>query len=148
VTTLRLVLGDQLDPGHPWFARVRDHVVYALLEVRHETDYVLHHAQKILAILAEMRNFARQLEAAGHRVHYLAIDDPANLQDIPANLDVLLAETQPARSNARRPTNGGSMRNSPITRATLPSPCARSTVRISTRRATRRPRCLKAKSNG
>ena len=92
MTTLRLVLGDQLDPGHPWFERVRDDVVYTLMEVRQETDYVLHHAQKILAIFAAMRDFARQLEVAGHRVHYLAIDDRLNLQAIPANLDALLAE--------------------------------------------------------
>ena len=92
MTTLRLVLGDQLDPGHRWFERVRDDVVYTLMEVRQETDYVLHHAQKILAIFAAMRDFARQLEVAGHRVHYLAIDDRLNLQAIPANLDALLAE--------------------------------------------------------
>lgn len=48
---------------------MRDDVVYALMEVRQETDYVLHDAQKILAI-----------------------DDPANRQGIPANLDTLLAE--------------------------------------------------------
>lgn len=92
MTTLRLVLGDQLNPLHPWFDRVREDVVYTLMEVRQETDYVLHHAQKILAIFAAMRDFARQLEAAGHRVHYLAIDDPANRQGIPANLDALFAE--------------------------------------------------------
>ena len=94
MTTLRLVLGDQLNPLHPWFDQVRDDIVYALMEVRQETDYVLHHAQKILAIFAAMRDFARQLEVAGHRVHYLTIDDPANRQDIPANLDALLAEHQ------------------------------------------------------
>lgn len=94
MTTLRLILGDQLDPRHPWFDRVRDDVVYVLMEVRQETDYVLHHAQKVLAIFAAMRDFARQLRADGHRVHYLAIDDPANRQRIPANLDTLLAEHQ------------------------------------------------------
>jgi deoxyribodipyrimidine photolyase-related protein len=59
--TLRLVLGDQLNPEHSWFRQVDLQVVYVLMEVRQETDYVLHHAQKILAIFAAMRDFARQL---------------------------------------------------------------------------------------
>jgi hypothetical protein len=53
-------------------------VVYLLLELQQETGYVLHHAQKLLAVLAGMRDFARQLKAAGHRVRYVAIDDPSN----------------------------------------------------------------------
>lgn len=89
--TLRLVLGDQLNPLHPWFEEVRDDIVYVLMEVRQETDYVLHHAQKILAIFAAMRDFARQLREAGHRVRYIAIDAPSNRQSVTANLDALLA---------------------------------------------------------
>ena len=91
MTTLRLLLGDQLNPRHSWFDAPRDDVVYVLMEVRQETDYVLHHAQKILAIFAAMRDFARALREAGHRVEYLAIDDADNLHDIPANIDRLLA---------------------------------------------------------
>ena len=86
---LRLVLGDQLDPQHSWFREVRPDVVYLLMEVRSETDYVRHHAQKVLAIFAAMRAFATQLQAAGHRVRHVAIDDASNRQDIPANLDAL-----------------------------------------------------------
>ena len=92
MSTLRLILGDQLNPEHSWFATVDDKVVYVLMEVRQETDSVLHHDQKIIAIFAAMRDFAGQLQCAGHRVHYLAIDDPANRQALPANLDALLAE--------------------------------------------------------
>ena len=92
--TLRLILGDQLNLQHRWFSETDDATVYVLMEVRQETDYVLHHAQKILAIFAAMRDLARQLREAGHRVHYLAIDDPANLQSIPANIDALLAQYQ------------------------------------------------------
>ena len=92
MTTLRLILGDQLNPEHSWFLAPDDNVVYVLMEVRQETDYVLHHAQKIIAIFAAMRDFARQLRLSGHRVHYLAIDDPANRQSLPANLDALIAE--------------------------------------------------------
>jgi deoxyribodipyrimidine photolyase-related protein len=92
--TLRLILGDQLNMQHRWFTETDEAIVYVLMEVRQETDYVLHHAQKILAIFAAMRDLARQLRAAGHRVHYLAIDDPANLQSIPGNIDALVAHYQ------------------------------------------------------
>ena len=91
MTMLRLILGDQLNPLHHWFAVADDEVVYVLMEVRQETDYVLHHAQKILAIFAAMRDFSSQLKAAGHRVHYLFIDDAENRQSLPANLDALIA---------------------------------------------------------
>lgn len=89
--TLRLVLGDQLNPLHSWFQTARDDVIHVLIEMRQETDYVLHHAQKILAIFTAMRDFARQLREAGHRVHYVAIDNPSNRQSLPANLDALIA---------------------------------------------------------
>jgi deoxyribodipyrimidine photolyase-related protein len=92
MTMLRLILGDQLNPLHSWFSSTDNECVYVLMEVRQETDYVLHHAQKILAIFAAMRDFAGQLRAAGHQVHYLAIDDPANQQALPANLDALIAQ--------------------------------------------------------
>ena len=93
-TTLRLILGDQLNLQHRWFNEVDDATVYILMEVRQETDYVLHHAQKILAIFAAMRDLARQLREAGHRVHYLAIDDASNLQSMPDNIDALIARYQ------------------------------------------------------
>ena len=87
--TLRLVLGDQLNPEHSWFQTTDPQVVYVLMEVRQETDYVLHHAQKILAIFAAMRDFARHLRTAGHRVQYVALDDPSNKQSITENLAAL-----------------------------------------------------------
>ncbi len=88
-TLCRLILGDQLNPEHSWFASTHDDVVYLFMEVRQETDYVLHHAQKIIAIFAGMRDFAEQLRVAGHRVDYLAIDDPDNLPSLTNNLDRL-----------------------------------------------------------
>ena len=87
--TLRLVLGDQLNLQHSWFAQPQPHAVVVLMEVRQETDYVRHHAQKVLGIFAAMRAFAAQLQAQGHRVHYLTIDDATNTQDIPRNLEHL-----------------------------------------------------------
>lgn len=90
-TTLRLILGDQLNPVHSWFGQVRADVVYVLMEVRSETDYVRHHAQKVLGIFAAMRDFTRQLKSAGHRVRHVAIDHPSNRQSLTANLDALIS---------------------------------------------------------
>ena len=101
--TLRLVLGDQLHPGHSWFSQVDEQVVYVLMEVRQETDYVLHHAQKILAIFAAMRDFARYLCAGGHRVRYVALDDPGNRQSIPGNLAALAAHYAAQRIEWQQP---------------------------------------------
>jgi deoxyribodipyrimidine photolyase-related protein len=88
--TVRLVLGDQLNPNHCWFQGIDDAVVYVFMEVRQETDYVLHHAQKVIAIFAGMRDLAMTLQAAGHRVHYLKISDPDNTQSFVGNLDWLI----------------------------------------------------------
>ena len=94
MTTLRLILGDQLNPQHSWFASVEPDVVFVMMEVRSETDYVLHHAQKIISIFAAMRDLARQLQALGHRVHYLRIDDAANTQSFEGNLNALIRHFQ------------------------------------------------------
>lgn len=90
--TIRLVLGDQLNPEHSWFANVDEGTLYVLMEVRQETDYVRHHAQKVIAIFAAMRSFAQELTRRGHRVHYFAISDPTNQHDIRANITHVVTE--------------------------------------------------------
>ncbi len=97
MTTLHLILGDQLNPDHSWYRQVDEGVVHVLMEVKQETSYVLHHAQKVLAIFAAMRDFAEHLRAQGHRVRYIAIDHPSNRQAITANLDALIAHHQADR---------------------------------------------------
>jgi deoxyribodipyrimidine photolyase-related protein len=92
MTTLRLILGDQLNARHSWFRDRRDDIVYVLMEVRSETDYVRHHAQKVLAIFAAMRGFAEALVKAGHRVVYLTLGDARNRQSFGDNLAWLVAE--------------------------------------------------------
>ena len=88
--SLRLILGDQLNGRHHWFDRVEPSVLYVMMEVRQETDYVLHHAQKVLAIFAAMRSFAAGLVAKGHRVQYIRIGDAENRSSMAANLAALL----------------------------------------------------------
>jgi len=88
--TLRLILGDQLNIGHGWFARIRKDIIYVLMEERQETDYVKHHIQKIAGFFAAMRQFAFEITRQGHRVIYFRLDDPENEQSIEKNLQKLI----------------------------------------------------------
>jgi deoxyribodipyrimidine photolyase-related protein len=79
MTTLRVVLGDQLSRGISSLADVdpaRDVVLMA--EVADETRYVPHHKQKIAFILSAMRHHAQALRAGGLTVDYVRLDDEAN----------------------------------------------------------------------
>jgi deoxyribodipyrimidine photolyase-related protein len=87
---LRLVLGDQLNAAHSWFMRPDDRVAYVIMEIRQETDYVKHHIQKVAAFFAAMRAFADHLDAKGHRVIYLTLDDPQNRQTLRDNIRELI----------------------------------------------------------
>jgi len=84
--TLRLILGDQLNPNHSWFDSVQDNCCYLMMETRQEATYTTHHHQKLVAFFAAMRQFSQQLIESGHRVEYLTISDPANRQDFEKNL--------------------------------------------------------------
>lgn len=103
LTTLRLLLGDQLNPEHSWFKQVNSEHLYTLIEMRQETDYVLHHAQKIISIFAGMRALAKHLEAQGHRVHYLRIGDRENTQTIEGNLNTLIAKNRCQKFEYQQP---------------------------------------------
>ena len=84
--TLRLILGDQLNAQHSWYASVSESTVYCMFEMRQETDYVKHHIQKVVGFFAAMRDFSKQLEAQGHKVVYLTLDDTTNLQNLEENI--------------------------------------------------------------
>ncbi|RUO78187.1 cryptochrome/photolyase family protein [Idiomarina tyrosinivorans] len=92
VHTLRLILGDQLNAQHSWFKSKDDGVLYVMMEIRQETDYVLHHQQKLLAFFTAMENFSQALRQAGHRVHYQYLTDTDNQQSIGKNLQALLGQ--------------------------------------------------------
>jgi deoxyribodipyrimidine photolyase-related protein len=84
--TLRLILGDQLNTNHSWFADPSPGVEYVLMETAEEASYTLHHIQKVAGFLAAMRRFAVHLTDRGHSVRYLALDDPANRQSFAENI--------------------------------------------------------------
>ena len=73
------ILGDQLSPGMASLTGVDPaDAVLLMMEVADETTYVRHHQAKITLILSAMRHHAATLAAAGWRVDYVRLDDPAN----------------------------------------------------------------------
>jgi len=92
--TLRLILGDQLNRQHSWFKSVQPDTYFLFIEVRQETDYVKHHAQKVLGIFAAMRQFAEELKDQGHQVIYLSILKTLTHHDLTIWLKQTLQEYQ------------------------------------------------------
>jgi len=95
--TLRLILGDQLNSKHSWFKKTDNKVVYALFEMRQETDYTTHHIQKVIGFFAAMRDFAKNLSAQGHEFIYYEINDKKNTHDLLKNLEVIINEKKITR---------------------------------------------------
>lgn len=84
---LRLILGDQLNYNHFWYSeKNQEDKFYLLIEMRQETDYTLHHIQKITGFFAAMRSFADFLNKLGLQVIYLKINDQNNFQDLEKNI--------------------------------------------------------------
>ncbi|MBC8110122.1 MAG: cryptochrome/photolyase family protein [Verrucomicrobia bacterium] len=83
---IRLILGDQLNHQHTWFEKTDENVLYVMMEMRQETDYVTHHIQKVVAFFLAMRNFAQEKQQAGHQFLYLTLDDASNEQALDKNL--------------------------------------------------------------
>ncbi|WP_164155659.1 cryptochrome/photolyase family protein [Sandarakinorhabdus rubra] len=82
MTTLVPILGDQLSHGLASLRAVdRASAVVLMMEVAEEAAYVPHHPQKIALFFSAMRHFAEELRAAGWRVDYVTLDDPANTGD-------------------------------------------------------------------
>ncbi|MFD2561077.1 cryptochrome/photolyase family protein [Aquimarina rubra] len=89
---LRLLLGDQLNYEHSWYGDEQDNVCYFMAEMRQETDYTVHHIQKVIGFFQSMRNFASWLEKEGCNVIYYTLDHKDNQQDLVANLERLIEE--------------------------------------------------------
>ncbi|MBP2833233.1 cryptochrome/photolyase family protein [Aquimarina sp. U1-2] len=88
--TVRLILGDQLNYKHSWYANTNDEVCYFMAEMRQETDYTCHHIQKVVAFFQSMRNFRDWLVERGHKVVYFELDHTSNEQDVTQNLQNLI----------------------------------------------------------
>ena len=92
ISKLRLILGDQLNHKHTWFKEQENNTLYMFMEMRQETDYVVHHIQKVVGFFCAMRNFAEYLKERGHKVLYLKISDKKNKQTLTENLKQLISE--------------------------------------------------------
>jgi deoxyribodipyrimidine photolyase-related protein len=88
---VRLILGDQLNCNHSWYKAVDGSVTYVMMEIRTETDYAMHHIQKVVGFFASMQSFAAELKAKGHTIIYLHLNDKNNQQSFEKNLNTILA---------------------------------------------------------
>jgi deoxyribodipyrimidine photolyase-related protein len=81
MTTLRLILGDQLSPDISALNGCdleKDLVL--MCEVMDEATYVKHHKKKIAFLFSGMRHFADALREQGYKVQYVTLTDPTNSQ--------------------------------------------------------------------
>ena len=89
---LRLVLGDQLNLKHSWFDKKDESTLYVLYELHQETNYVVHHIQKIVAFFSAMRTFSSDLRDQGHQVLYFDINSNASKKSLEDNIKDLISE--------------------------------------------------------
>ncbi|MDP5214126.1 cryptochrome/photolyase family protein [Pseudoalteromonas tunicata] len=82
-STLRFILGDQLNANHSWFKQNKDNILYVIAELRQETDYAPHHIQKVCGFFASMGQFANALKQAGFNVLHLTLDDTEHDANLP-----------------------------------------------------------------
>ena len=88
---IRLILGDQLNINHSWFGETEDNISYLFIESKSETDYTVHHIQKIVAFFLAMRQFAEKLKSLGHNVIYIKFDDENNKHNFTDNILKLIS---------------------------------------------------------
>ena len=58
--------------------------------MRQETDYVVHHIQKVIGFFSAMRRFSEDLKNNGHKVEYFKINNKSNTQSLSKNLFLLI----------------------------------------------------------
>ena len=79
LTTLRLILGDQLSTSIATLSDIDKQADQVLMvEVNEEAVYVRHHKQKLVLVLSAMRHFANDLKKTGVQVDYVQMDSEAN----------------------------------------------------------------------
>lgn len=93
-SSLRLILGDQLNSQHSWFKKADDNTLFVMMEVRSETDYVKHHVQKVVGIFDAMRNFSATMSEKGFHFYYIKINDSDNQHAFLSNISALISRFQ------------------------------------------------------
>lgn len=82
MTRCCLILGDQLSTDLSALQILEPQDAVLMAEVWSEATYVNHHKQKIALIFSAMRHFRDVLRRSGRTVHYVALDDTDNTQDL------------------------------------------------------------------
>lgn len=101
---IRLILGDQLNHKHSWYAESDDEkVCYFMAEMRQETDYTTHHIQKVVAFFKSMRNFKDWLQNREKEVIYYPLDDTQNKQNLVENLQQIIKEKKATKFEYQLP---------------------------------------------
>ena len=103
IKELRLILGDQLNEQHSWYRQNDDSVLYVLMEIKPESEYVTHHIQKIVGIFHAMRSFSDWLRSAGHQVRYFSIGDSQNQHSFSKNISSLVEQHEVSKLSYQEP---------------------------------------------
>jgi len=102
-TTVRLILGDQLNLSHSWFQHPEKHVLYIIAELHQEASYTRHHIQKHCAFFAAMECFALDLKELGHNVDYYDLDQTKQFSDLTSFITYVVDQTGATRFEYQRP---------------------------------------------
>lgn len=81
MTTLRLILGDQLSHSISSLHDCASGDVLLMAELAVEASYANHHKKKLAFIFSAMRHFAEELRQQQHQLDYITFHDPENTGD-------------------------------------------------------------------
>jgi deoxyribodipyrimidine photolyase-related protein len=94
MSTLRVILGDQLSSSISTLINIKSDDVILMAEVKEEATYVKHHKKKIAFVFSAMRHFADELQQKGHSVRYISYTDPDNSGSLCGEVKRLLRQEQ------------------------------------------------------
>jgi deoxyribodipyrimidine photolyase-related protein len=97
MSSLRLVLGDQLSHSLTALKNMEPGDTVLMCEVMEEASYVKHHPKKIAFLFSAMRHFADELRAKGAMVRYVTLDDPGNSGGLDGEVKRALAATSSSK---------------------------------------------------
>lgn len=93
MSSLRLILGDQLSASISSLEKVAENDVILMCEVMEEATYVRHHPKKIAFLFSAMRHFAEELKEKKFKVRYVTLDHPDNTGSFRGEVARALKET-------------------------------------------------------
>jgi deoxyribodipyrimidine photolyase-related protein len=101
--TLAWILGDQLNYQHSWLATPNPETLFVIAELRQETDYTVHHIQKVCAFFAAMQEFAQYIKSKGHDGLYLTLDATSEFTNLESAIAKLNVQYQTQEFHYQRP---------------------------------------------